>query len=152
MRVCVQGHPAPPGVTLCPLPCCREDVIEVDDAADLGEPGGEPLPLAPPRVVLGFAGGDVRLAPGEQAALGRNAGKAPLYAPLFAAHTNVSRLHATAGMNESGTMWIRDEGSLNGTFVNDERLVPGAPRQLSVGDTVRLALDAKGEVRELGEG
>jgi pSer/pThr/pTyr-binding forkhead associated (FHA) protein len=47
----------------------------------------------------------------------------------------VSRRHATLGPTASGIA-IRDEGSLNGTWVNDLRIA--GSRHLTVGDRVRI--------------
>lgn len=50
----------------------------------------------------------------------------------------VSRRHAVAGMDEMGRVWIADNGSLNGTWVNGERLAAGETRVLEPGDAVRM--------------
>jgi pSer/pThr/pTyr-binding forkhead associated (FHA) protein len=47
----------------------------------------------------------------------------------------VSRLHATLGPTTAGIA-IHDEGSLNGTWVNDLRIA--GSRDLAVGDRVRI--------------
>ncbi len=54
---------------------------------------------------------------------------------LRSADRRVSGEHATIAWTGKG--WeIRDLGSRNGTFVNEGRLEPGAPRTLAVGDTI----------------
>jgi pSer/pThr/pTyr-binding forkhead associated (FHA) protein len=47
----------------------------------------------------------------------------------------VSRRHATL-TGEGRTVFVRDEGSLNGTWLNDERIAQ--PRRLAVGDRLRI--------------
>jgi pSer/pThr/pTyr-binding forkhead associated (FHA) protein len=48
----------------------------------------------------------------------------------------VSRFHARL-LYDNGSLWIRDAGSRNGVFVNDQRL--GDHKALKVGDKVRIA-------------
>ncbi len=48
----------------------------------------------------------------------------------------ISRRHARVSRGDDGRLQIRDLGSANGTFVNDERI--DAPRVLEVGDVIRL--------------
>ena len=77
-------------------------------------------------------------------------GRDPVHSPVasaFSRFDNVSRRHATLGIDNSGQPWIRDERSTNGTFVNDRRLQPGEQTSLRDGDSVRLAADARGQVR-----
>ena len=49
-------------------------------------------------------------------------------------------------MDDSGHASIRDENSTNGTYVNDDRVLPGAEVRLVDGDRVRLAADVTGDV------
>jgi len=51
--------------------------------------------------------------------------------------SEVSWLHAQIHPQGQGHIVV-DLGSTNGTFVNDQRLLPHTPRQLHVGDTVRF--------------
>lgn len=53
-------------------------------------------------------------------------------------YPNVSRMHAEIYRNEKG-VFVRDLRSLNGTYVNGERLDPYRPRQLSSGAVIRFA-------------
>jgi ABC-type multidrug transport system ATPase subunit/pSer/pThr/pTyr-binding forkhead associated (FHA) protein len=53
------------------------------------------------------------------------------------AHPAVSRAHARVATRE-GTVLVEDLGSTNGTFVNGERVVPGAPRPVEPGDEIRV--------------
>ncbi len=54
-------------------------------------------------------------------------------------HPTTSSRHAivhTAA--HPGRFKVEDQGSTNGTFVNDEKLTPNAPRELVDGDTLRF--------------
>lgn len=48
----------------------------------------------------------------------------------------VSRFHASLIM-DNGTLWLRDAGSRNGVFVNDQRVTDH--RALKVGDEVKIS-------------
>ena len=67
-------------------------------------------------------------------------------AAAFAHFDNVSRRHATVRVDDSGHASIRDENSTNGTYVNDDRVLPGLEVRLVDGDRVRLAADVSGDV------
>jgi pSer/pThr/pTyr-binding forkhead associated (FHA) protein len=56
------------------------------------------------------------------------------------------RRHASITVDDAGHATIRDEHSTNGTFVNNDRLLPGTDVRLVDGDTVRLAADVTGLV------
>ncbi len=50
-----------------------------------------------------------------------------------------SRQHALLVFDDgAGTLTIEDLNSSNGTFVNRERVYPGQPRQLFVGNTIQI--------------
>lgn len=51
----------------------------------------------------------------------------------------VSRQHATIRVNAAGECWIEDEGSVNGTYVNKEKLSVRKPRLLKTGDRISIA-------------
>jgi pSer/pThr/pTyr-binding forkhead associated (FHA) protein len=53
------------------------------------------------------------------------------------ADESLSRNHATIGL-DSGRHTIQDEGSANGTFINEIPLPPRQPRALRAGDYIRL--------------
>ncbi|KAL7529648.1 hypothetical protein ACHAWF_003065 [Thalassiosira exigua] len=50
----------------------------------------------------------------------------PSLVDVVTAHESCSRLHARVAFDRSGTPWLRDLGSGNGTFVNGKRLPPEA--------------------------
>ncbi len=51
----------------------------------------------------------------------------------------VTRRHCTIRRQPNGHWALKDEGSLNGTFVNERRLPPDTWRELVHGDTVKVA-------------
>lgn len=113
-----------------------------DPAAKLCVQCAEPLIRLP--LIIKFTGGHVAVAAEEQTLLGRSAGESP-HAQLFAAYDNVSRLHATIGMDRGGA-WIRDEQSTNGTFVNGVLIAERERHPLADGDQIRLGAKAEGSV------
>jgi hypothetical protein len=82
------------------------------------------------------------LHPGEQIVIGRADSQQTLENFLdltsYQAHLKgVSRLHAT--ISQSGhTLMLTDLGSTNGTFLNEQRLMPNQPRIVRDGDMIRL--------------
>ncbi|GAA2075472.1 FHA domain-containing protein [Actinomadura alba] len=120
--------------------------------APLSNPGAvqcetclRPLRQQAPVLRLVFATGELRVALGQHLVLGRDAGQSPV-AATFTRYDNVSRRHSTVWLDPAGAAWVRDERSTNGTFVNDQRLPPGAEAPLRDGDALRLAADATGTV------
>jgi pSer/pThr/pTyr-binding forkhead associated (FHA) protein len=92
-----------------------------------------------------FPAGNVEVPAGTSVLLGRDPAES-LVAAAFDGCENVSRRHATITVDDAGHATIRDENSTNGTFVNEDRLLPGVDVRLVDGDTVRLAADITGEV------
>jgi len=112
---------------------------------------GEPLPtgrrrrISPVVMRITFPTGNVDIPAGTSVLLGRDPAES-LVAAAFAHFDNVSRRHATILVDDAGHASIRDENSTNGTFVNDDRVLPGAEVRLVDGDRVRLAADVTGDV------
>lgn len=131
-----QAGPGPPFEAPPVCPHCGEEVPDPDNRVCVGchrSLGAvEPLRLC-------FPAGAVTIAPTDVIRLGRDPASSPV-AALFADRGNVSRLHATVGIDDNGA-WVRDERSLNGTFVNDVPVPPGTRIGLAHGDTLRLAAD-----------
>jgi hypothetical protein len=103
------------------------------------------------RLLLRIGSSDVTVPYGQTVPLGRDAAQSPV-AGTLAPYDNVSRLHATVGMDADGGAWIRDEKSTNGTYVDGRKLRPGEATPLTAGSAVRLAADVAIEVRVLNEG
>ncbi|MGZ3721567.1 MAG: FHA domain-containing protein [Bdellovibrionales bacterium] len=57
--------------------------------------------------------------------------------PIFFPEPSISRNHLLV-KNKSGKIWICDEKSANGTFINGERMTPGRLTLLDPADIVRL--------------
>ena len=135
-----------------PLASCPRCGTSVSDAADVVcNTCGEPLPtgrrrrISPVVMRITFPTGNVDIPAGTSVLLGRDPAES-LVAAAFAHFDNVSRRHATVLVDDSGHASIRDENSTNGTFVNDDRVLPGAEVRLVDGDRVRLAADVTGDV------
>ncbi|MEU6039224.1 FHA domain-containing protein [Actinomadura sp. NPDC047616] len=106
-----------------------------------------PLPSqGTPVLRVQFPSGEIKVSVGQHLVLGRDAGQSPV-ASTFTQFDNVSRRHSTVWLDPSGTAWVRDEGSTNGTFVNGERLPRGVEAPLRDGDQLRLAADVTGTVQ-----
>jgi pSer/pThr/pTyr-binding forkhead associated (FHA) protein len=123
-------------------PVCVKCLRPLHDQA-AGPGGGQRQQL---NLVVQFSSGELSVSAGQELVLGRD----PVHSPVagtFSRFDNVSRRHATLGIDGSGQAWVRDERSTNGTFVNDRRLQPGEQTSLRDGDSLRLAADARGQVR-----
>jgi len=105
-----------------------------------------PESLVPPRLLLTWGAGTVRLDPGDSVQVGR---EGP-HARLFRDHGNVSRRHAMVGVDQDGTAWIEPlPAAINGTFRpgdTDNELLPGRRYELRDGETVRFARDVTASV------
>jgi len=97
-----------------------------------------------PRLQVTFQFGVVELKVGQQIMLGRDAPDER----LVALHdmNNVSRRHATIGLGDRGA-WVRDEHSMNGTYVNDSLVPAGEMVDLAEGAELRLASNIRADVR-----
>lgn len=110
---------------------------------DQGGGGGQQQQM---NMFVQFSSGELQVSPGQELVLGRDPVHSPV-AATFSRFDNVSRRHATLGIDGGGQAWVRDERSTNGTFVNDRRLQPGEQTSLRDGDSIRLAADARGQIR-----
>ncbi|MGQ0777003.1 MAG: FHA domain-containing protein [Pseudonocardiales bacterium] len=126
--------------TACPH--CGEDVPDPRNRVCVE--CHRPLTLAEP-VRLSFPGGEVTVDATQAVPLGRDPASSPV-AGLFANRDNISRLHATVGVDADGP-WVRDENSLNGTYINDVPVPPGSRITLADGDVLRLAADVTATVQ-----
>lgn len=68
--------------------------------------------------------------------IGRKVGE---FAPVFAQHSSVSSRHAQFTTDASGTWYVTDLGSTNGTFYGDTQLAPNQPTPLSDGTFLTIA-------------
>jgi len=102
-------------------------------------------PISSAVLRLAFDTGNVEVPAGTSLLLGRDPAES-LVAAAFQRFDNVSRRHATVTVDDGGHATIRDENSTNGTFVNDDRVMPGVAVRLADGDTVRLGADVTADV------
>jgi hypothetical protein len=110
----------------------------------------QPLPqaqgqISPVVLRLVFPTGNVDVPAGTSLLLGRDPQES-LVAAAFARFENVSRRHATVSVDDAGHASVRDEHSTNGTWVNNDRVLPGVDVRLADGDNLRLAADITAEV------
>jgi hypothetical protein len=99
------------------------------------EPGAGP---AAESVVLEFPFGVRRVPAGSRLNLGRDPAWSPL-AGRLETFDSVSRVHASLLVDRSGEAWVRDERSMNGTFLNGHRIDCGVDVPVASGDVIRLA-------------
>jgi pSer/pThr/pTyr-binding forkhead associated (FHA) protein len=123
--------PAIPGAALGSTVSAIADPLPIPDAGNApvligflvtfqNEPTGKFWPLRSGRTALGRAGVD------HQADVGL-------------ADASTSARHALIqGDPSTGQAFIEDAGSRNGTFINEQKLQPGAQRQLHDNDRLRL--------------
>ena len=135
-----------------PAAFCPNCGTAVTDAANVVcSTCGDPLPtgrrrrISPVVMRITFPTGNVDIPAGTSVLLGRDPAES-LVAAAFAQFDNVSRRHATVQVDDAGHASIRDESSTNGTYVNDDRVLPGMEVRLVDGDRVRLAADVTGSV------
>jgi hypothetical protein len=100
-------------------------------------------------VTITFGHGELRVAPGEELTLGRD----PTYASAatLARFDNVSRKHATVGVDRSGRAWVLDHNSTNGTFVDGVPVTSTAQTPLRDGCRLQLASDVVATIRSAEE-
>jgi hypothetical protein len=98
------------------------------------------------KVVLHFRDGDAPIVLGNQdeIILGRSDPNSPSIptvdlSPIGAQEKGVSRAHAAIRRGDE-TLTLVDLGSVNGTHLNGQRLVPNQPRVLRDGDEIRLGM------------
>ncbi|MFC5754528.1 FHA domain-containing protein [Actinomadura rugatobispora] len=143
----VQGQQHRPGPDSTAYMCPYCEAVLSNPAAAQCESCLRPLPQqGTPVLRVQFPTGELKVSVGQHLVLGRDAGQSPV-AGTFTQYDNVSRRHSTVWLDPSGTAWVRDEGSTNGTFVNGERLPRGVEAPLRDGDQLRLAADVTGTVQ-----
>ena len=100
-------------------------------------------------LTIAFNNGELRVAPGEELTLGRD----PAYpsAATLAEFDNVSRRHATVGVDRSGRAWVLDHDSTNGTFVDGVPVPSKTQTPLRDGSRLQLASDVVATIRSVEE-
>jgi pSer/pThr/pTyr-binding forkhead associated (FHA) protein len=84
-------------------------------------------------VTLSWAGGQHSIAPGLEVRVGRD----PSRCPIALTEPRVSGVHASVKV-DSGQLWVRDEGSNNGTYLHGVRLSPGTWTAVPPGPGLRV--------------
>jgi hypothetical protein len=95
---------------------------------------------------LAFPWGEEPVSPGAPLVIGR---EGSTLARRLADYPNVSRRHAEIALAD-GRLTVEDLNSVNGTFVNDERVPALRPRPLGNGDELRFAAVLRATVRSAG--
>jgi FHA domain len=86
---------------------------------------------------VGPASGDIPLPSEKRFTIGRKSGSSDLYLD----YPDVSRIHAAIQCIE-GTCTVTDLESLNGTWLNEQRIVTQRPQLLQSGDILRFGQEA----------
>ncbi|MEU7768500.1 FHA domain-containing protein [Nocardia sp. NPDC049190] len=121
------------------------DTIRMGDWIGSAQFGGDGFREPPVRAVpikLNSSHGELALdlvRGGEPVVLGRHDSRLPANLPHY---DRISHRHASVGVHPSGRVWIRDEGSTNGTYVNGTKIKSGTMVTLRPGDHVSLGADA----------
>ncbi|MCX4846840.1 FHA domain-containing protein [Streptomyces sp. NBC_00893] len=140
----------PPGTRHCPR--CLARIGGGGDRDGRGD--GTTPPGA--RVVLRFdtLALSLPVRPGEPLRLGRDTDWAPDLSGAFAELTTVSRRHARVTADPDGSVWVTEEndGTVNGTWVNGDHLLPGERHRLRHGDRLQLGHRVACTVRITGDG
>ncbi|HEX2731756.1 MAG TPA: FHA domain-containing protein [Polyangiaceae bacterium] len=92
-----------------------------------------PAPVNPSRAVLQGSAGVFTVVPGMEMRVGRDAATCA----ILLNDGQVSSFHASVKL-ENGTVFVRDENSNNGTFVQGTRIAPGQWVALGHGSSVRF--------------
>jgi len=137
--------PAPPPVPVAaPTP---EPPVAAPPAAPAEPKSAEsPLPWDLPRTFLEVTGGGQWLKDPRYAIYKRElqiGGDAARGVDLHVDQPGVSGLHCTVQLFPRGDVWVRDEGSSNGTFVDGERIPKGGKRKLELGGELRLGSEIR---------
>jgi CRP-like cAMP-binding protein len=110
-----------------------------------------PTPDAPPEGAMGpecmvhtLTGLELKLSGGEETPVGRRDPVTGINPAIdltpIDSQRSISRRHATV-FRKSGKFYVREEiGTMNGTFVNEERIQTGVPVEFKDGDEVRFGL------------
>jgi hypothetical protein len=95
--------------------------------------GQAPAPMGASRAVLSGPSGTYTVTPGVEMSVGRDSAKCH----IALAEPRVSGVHATLKV-EGGQLYVRDEQSNNGTFVDGHRLAPNVWTVAPAGGSLRL--------------
>lgn len=142
-----RGRPLNPVSTTSPLGISRREVQSSGSDVQIGQRRGQPAHEKKPTerfsytasLAIGlYNGGDLIPIPEEGCILGRE-GYASEY---LAINPQISRKHAFIKADRFGNVFVRDENSLNGTYIDDgngrRKVKPHETVELKKGDTIWL--------------
>ncbi len=96
--------------------------------------GAQPAPAAgASRAVIAGAAGTFPIAPGQELAIGRDSARCQ----IILQEPRVSAFHAVVRF-DGAQIYVRDEGSNNGTFLNGNRLAAGVMTPVPPGSMIRF--------------
>ncbi len=138
-EVVVEASPPAP----VPAPPEPTPLVEPEPGPVATEPRSvdSPLPWDLPRTFLEVVGGGEWLPDPRYAIFKRDlqiGGDSSRGVDLFVDHPGVSGHHCTIQLFPRGDVWVRDENSSNGTFVDGERVPVGGKRKAQIGSEIRL--------------
>ena len=101
--------------------------------------GAQPMPTPPPNpygvqsVILSSSSGSFQVSTGGEVFVGRD----PARCAIHLAEPRVSGVHATLKI-EGGALWVRDEASNNGVWINGQRIAASSWTQVPVSAELRF--------------
>lgn len=125
-----------------PLPADASGRVEPVGAKPPGvfpPTGAQPMPTPPPNpyavssVILASSSGSFQVSSGGDVLVGRD----PARCAIHLTEPRVSGVHATLKL-EGGALWVRDEASNNGVWINGQRIAPGSFTQVPTGAELRF--------------
>lgn len=118
-----------------------EMTVMIKEPAIMQKDGGETIMLEQQDTSVGASAGLIRKKDGSFYRIEGNRaviGSDPAANISIYGNGAISRSHAVLTF-ENGNYYIEDNGSKNGSFIDENRLLPGSKRQLSEGMVIRLA-------------
>jgi hypothetical protein len=101
--------------------------------------GAQPMPAPPPNpyavssVILSSSAGSFQVSSGGDVLVGRD----PARCAIHLTEPRVSGVHAMLKI-EGGALWVRDEASNNGVWINGQRIAPSTWTQVPPGAELRF--------------
>ncbi len=92
-----------------------------------------PSPGGASAATISGPSGQFTVQPGAEVRVGRD----PAQCPIFLAEPRVSGVHSTLKF-EAAQLWVRDESSNNGTWINGARIPPGTWTPVPPGAQLRF--------------
>ncbi|MEU8257004.1 FHA domain-containing protein [Micromonospora inaquosa] len=127
---------------------CTVDLVQLVRQTEPEAPAADPPAPAASGLALDCPWGQLVDIPAEELSIGRSS-------PAFRGggidhYDQVSRAHARLFWID-GHLHVDDLNSANGTFVDGQKITPGAPVALNAGQELRLGLDVPCRIVQLNE-